>query len=74
MKLSKNGETANMTEIGPGRKRRILNTDKLMMVVIDFEDGPAAKLLRDGLRLGRIRQRHSSGLQAEERFFEFAQD
>jgi quercetin dioxygenase-like cupin family protein len=43
MKLSKNGETANMIEIGPGRKRRFLHTDKLMMVVIDFEDGPAAK-------------------------------
>ena len=28
--------------IAPGRTRRILHTDTLMMAVIDFEDGPAA--------------------------------
>ena len=27
-------------EIGPGRRRYLGHTDKLMMVVIDFEDGP----------------------------------
>ena len=43
MKLSRNGERDKTIEIRPGRKRRILHTDKLMMVVIDFEDGPAVK-------------------------------
>jgi quercetin dioxygenase-like cupin family protein len=28
-------------QIAPGRRRRILHTDSLMMAVIDFEDGPA---------------------------------
>ena len=43
MNLSLNDETANTFEIRPGRKRRLLHTDRLMMVVIDFEDGPAAE-------------------------------
>jgi quercetin dioxygenase-like cupin family protein len=30
-------------EIKPGRTRRILHTDHLMMVVFNFADGPAAK-------------------------------
>ena len=30
-------------EIKPGRTRRILHTDHLMMVVFEFADGPAAK-------------------------------
>ncbi len=29
-------------EIGPGRKRYLGHTDQLMMVVIDFSDGPGA--------------------------------
>jgi quercetin dioxygenase-like cupin family protein len=32
---------AKTVEINPGRKRRILHTDHLMMVVFDFTDGPA---------------------------------
>ena len=28
-------------EIGPGRRRYLGHTDKLMMVVIDFDDGPS---------------------------------
>lgn len=43
MKLSRNDEQASIVEIKSGRKRRLLHTDKLMMVVIDFEDGPAAE-------------------------------
>ena len=43
MKLSRNDETANTFEIRPGRNRRLLHTDRLMMVVIDFADGPAAE-------------------------------
>jgi quercetin dioxygenase-like cupin family protein len=43
MKISRNNEPAGMTEIGPGRKRRLLHSDHLMMVAIDFEGGPAAK-------------------------------
>jgi len=35
--------SARAFEVRPGRKRRILHTDRLMMVVFDFEDGPAAK-------------------------------
>ena len=34
---------AKTVEIRPGRKRRILNTAHLMMVVFDFADGPAAQ-------------------------------
>ena len=34
---------AKTVEIKPGRKRRILHTDHLMMVVFDFADGPAAQ-------------------------------
>ena len=30
-------------EVQPGRARRILNTDHLMMVAFDFADGPAAQ-------------------------------
>lgn len=30
-------------QIGPGRERYITHTDKLMMVVIDFNDGPTAQ-------------------------------
>jgi quercetin dioxygenase-like cupin family protein len=33
---------AKAFEVKPGRKRRILHTDRLMMVAIDFADGPAA--------------------------------
>jgi quercetin dioxygenase-like cupin family protein len=29
--------------VAPGRTRRILHTDRLMMVVCDFADGPAAQ-------------------------------
>jgi len=38
-------EESNITkeEIGPGRKRYLGYTDKLMMVVIDFHDGPTAE-------------------------------
>mgnify|MGYP003592721553 CR=1 FL=1 len=43
MNVSRNNETAGEVKIGPGRKRRLLHTDRLMMVVIDCEDGPAAK-------------------------------
>jgi quercetin dioxygenase-like cupin family protein len=43
MNLSKNKDTASEVKIGSGRKRRLLHTDSLMMVVIDFEDGPASK-------------------------------
>ena len=39
MKISE----ARAVEIAPGRKRRILHTANLMMVEIDFEDGPSAK-------------------------------
>ena len=42
MDVSKLSE-AKAVEIKPGRTRRILHTDHLMMVVIDFADGPAAK-------------------------------
>jgi quercetin dioxygenase-like cupin family protein len=34
---------AKTVGIKPGRKRRILHTDHLMMVVFDFADGPAAQ-------------------------------
>ena len=43
MNISRSDETAGEVRIGPGRKRRLLHTDRLMMVVIDFEDGPAAE-------------------------------
>lgn len=33
---------AKAFEVKPGRKRRILHTDHLMMVAFDFADGPAA--------------------------------
>lgn len=42
MKVSKISEEKAM-EIKPGRKRRILHTDHLMMVAFDFTDGPAAQ-------------------------------
>ena len=42
MKVSSDGETEGV-EIAPGRRRRILHTENLMMAVIDFEDGPAKK-------------------------------
>ena len=42
MNVSKITE-AKTVEIKPGRKRRILHTDHLMMVVFDFADGPAAQ-------------------------------
>jgi quercetin dioxygenase-like cupin family protein len=42
MNVSSGSET-NGVEIAPGRRRRILHTENLMMAVIDFEDGPAAK-------------------------------
>ena len=37
------------------------------------EDGPAAEFLRGRARLRRIRQRHAPGLEADQRFLEFAQ-
>ncbi|OIP90881.1 MAG: hypothetical protein COS57_12465 [Syntrophobacterales bacterium CG03_land_8_20_14_0_80_58_14] len=42
MNVSKISE-AKTFEVKPGRTRRILHTDHLMMVVIDFTDGPAAQ-------------------------------
>ena len=36
-------EKINKEEIAPGRERYLSYTDKLMMVVIDFNDGPAAE-------------------------------
>jgi quercetin dioxygenase-like cupin family protein len=42
MDVSKISE-AQIVEIQPGRKRRILHTDHLMMVVFDFTDGPTAE-------------------------------
>jgi len=33
-------ETANVTQIRPGLSRRLAHTNNLMMVVIDFTDGP----------------------------------
>ncbi len=42
MKVSKIAE-AMAVEVKPGRTRRILHTDHLMMVVFEFADGPAAK-------------------------------
>jgi quercetin dioxygenase-like cupin family protein len=42
MKVNKISE-AKPTEIQPGRVRRILHTDRLMMVAMDFADGPAAQ-------------------------------
>ena len=42
MNVSKISE-AKAFEIKPGRTRRILNTDHLMMVAFDFADGPAAQ-------------------------------
>jgi len=41
MNVSKISE-AKAFEVKPGRKRRILHTDHLMMVAFDFADGPAA--------------------------------
>jgi quercetin dioxygenase-like cupin family protein len=41
MNVSKISE-AKAFEVKPGRKRRILHTDHLMMVAMDFADGPAA--------------------------------
>jgi quercetin dioxygenase-like cupin family protein len=38
-----NNSGEESVQIAPGRRRRILHTDSLMMVVIDFDDGPAAK-------------------------------
>ncbi|MEK7243286.1 MAG: cupin domain-containing protein [Thermodesulfobacteriota bacterium] len=40
MNVSKISE-ATAFEVKPGRKRRILHTDHLMMVAFDFADGPA---------------------------------
>ncbi len=42
MDVSKISEV-KAVEIKPGRTRRILHTDHLMMVVFEFADGPAAK-------------------------------
>ena len=42
MKVSKISE-AKPVEISPTRKRRILNTDHLMMVAFDFTGGPSAQ-------------------------------
>ncbi len=42
MEVSKISEV-KAVEIKPGRTRRILHTDHLMMVVFEFTDGPAAK-------------------------------
>jgi quercetin dioxygenase-like cupin family protein len=38
--VSKNSSEGSVV-IAPGRRRRMLHTDSLMMTVIDFEDGPA---------------------------------
>ena len=42
MNVSKISE-AKAFEVKPGRARRILHTDHLMMVAFDFADGPAAQ-------------------------------
>jgi len=42
MNVSKISE-AKAFEVKPGRTRRILHTDHLMMVAYDFADGPAAQ-------------------------------
>ena len=42
MNVSKISE-AKAFEVKPGRTRRILHTDHLMMVAFDFADGPAAQ-------------------------------
>ena len=42
MKVMKIAE-AKAVEVKPGRTRRILHTDHLMMAVFDFSDGPSAK-------------------------------
>jgi len=42
MNLSKISEEKAF-EVKPGRTRRILHTDHLMMVAFDFADGPAAQ-------------------------------
>ena len=41
MNVNRSSEAAP-TRIGPGRNRRVIHTDHLMMALIDFEDGPAA--------------------------------
>ncbi|MDA8125173.1 MAG: cupin domain-containing protein [Deltaproteobacteria bacterium] len=41
MNVSNNGRE-KIVQIAPGRWRRILHTDSLLMAVIDFEDGPAS--------------------------------
>jgi quercetin dioxygenase-like cupin family protein len=41
MKIDRISEE-KFVEIKPGRKRRILHTNQLMMVAIDFADGPSA--------------------------------
>jgi quercetin dioxygenase-like cupin family protein len=38
--VSKNSSEGSVV-IAPGRRRRMLHTDSLMMAVIDFDDGPA---------------------------------
>ena len=40
MNVSRISEAAAV-EVKPGRKRRILHTDRLMMVAFDFADGPS---------------------------------
>jgi quercetin dioxygenase-like cupin family protein len=42
MTVVKFAET-ELTQIQPGRRRYLARTDHLMVVVIDFEDGPANK-------------------------------
>jgi len=41
MNVSKVSE-GKLVEVKPGRKRRILHTDSLIMVAFDFADGQAA--------------------------------
>jgi quercetin dioxygenase-like cupin family protein len=40
MAFYKAGEVKAVT-VGPGRKRTAVHTERLMMVIFDFEDGPA---------------------------------
>ena len=40
MAFNRQGEL-KVESIGPGRKRSAVHTDGLMMVIFDFEDGPA---------------------------------
>lgn len=36
-------ENSRKEQIGPGRERYLCHTEKLMMVVIDFNDGPTSE-------------------------------